>query len=99
DYWRAALAAMPANSPTDRLAHDLAYPDEDTRTHKAKTPADLQQLLNPDYSNASEPFQRTVKLPPLPAYGPDPYLGSAPVIIPQVQQNIARQTDVPTAPA
>ena len=97
DYWRAALAAMPANSPTDRLAHDLAYPDEDTNAHKAKNAADLQQLLNPDNSSA-EPFQRTVKLPPLPAYGPDPYLGSAPVV-PQSPQTVARQGDIPTAPA
>jgi tetratricopeptide (TPR) repeat protein len=98
DYWRAALAAMPASSPTDRLAHDLAYPDEDSKTHTAKTAADLQQLLNPDYSSANEPFQKTLKLPPLPAYGPDPYLGTAPVV-PQSPQTVARQGDIPTAPA
>jgi tetratricopeptide (TPR) repeat protein len=98
DYWRAALAAMPAGSATDRLAHDLAYPDEDTKAHKARSTADLQQLLNPETSAASEPFQKTVKLPPLPSYGPDPYLGSAPVIL-QPQQNVARQAEAPAAPA
>jgi tetratricopeptide (TPR) repeat protein len=98
DYWRAALAAMPANSPTDRLAHDLDYPDEDTKAHKARTPGDLQQLLNPDSASSSESFQRTAKLPPLPSYGPDPYLGTAPVV-PQAPQTVARQNDIPTAPA
>ena len=76
DYWKAALAAMPPGSPTDRLAHEMAYPDEDTKPHKATTAADLARLLNPD----QEPFQRTVQLPPLPSYGPDPYLGKAPVV-------------------
>jgi tetratricopeptide (TPR) repeat protein len=98
DYWRAAIAAMPAGSPTDRLAHELAYPDVDTKAHKARSNADLQQLLNPESAAANEPFQKTVKLPPLPAYGPDPYLGTAPVIL-QPQQTVARQSDIPTAPA
>jgi tetratricopeptide (TPR) repeat protein len=75
DYYRAAIAAMPKPSPTDRLAHALVNPDVDTRTHKAVTAADLERLLNPE----NEPFSRTVKLPPLPAYGPDPYNGTAPV--------------------
>jgi tetratricopeptide (TPR) repeat protein len=97
DYWRAALAAMPAGSPTDRLAHDLAYPDQDTKAHKARTLADLQHLLNPDESGPNEPFQKTVKLPPLPAYGPDPYMAAAPVT-PQSQQTIARQSDIPPPP-
>jgi tetratricopeptide (TPR) repeat protein len=65
DYYRAALAAMPLASPTDRLAHALVYPDYDTKAHRAITAADLQQLLNPDY----EPFSKTTRLPPLPAYG------------------------------
>ncbi|MGD0520657.1 MAG: cellulose synthase subunit BcsC-related outer membrane protein [Terracidiphilus sp.] len=77
DYYRAALAAMPLASPTDRLAHTLVYPDQDRKSHRAVTAADLQQLLNPDY----EPFSKTTRLPPLPAYGPDPYNGSAPVIL------------------
>ncbi|HEY3704594.1 MAG TPA: tetratricopeptide repeat protein [Terracidiphilus sp.] len=98
DYWRAALAAMPAGSPTDKLAHELAYPDQDNKAHKARTTADLQQLLNPETTAASEPFQKTVKLPPLPAYGPDPYLGSAPVML-QPQQTVARQADTPSIPA
>jgi tetratricopeptide (TPR) repeat protein len=77
DYYRAALAAMPLASPTDRLAHILVYPDYDTKAHRAITAADLQQLLNPDY----EPFSKTTRLPPLPAYGQDPYNGSAPIVL------------------
>lgn len=77
EYYRASLAAMPRVSPVDRLAHTLVYPEEDTRPHKAVTAADLQRLLNPE----DEPFPKTVKLPPLPAYGPDPYNGTAPVLM------------------
>ncbi|MGH9605998.1 MAG: tetratricopeptide repeat protein [Terracidiphilus sp.] len=80
-YWRASLAAMPAMSPTDRLAHELVYPEEDVKVHRAVTAADLQRLLNPD----NEPFAKTTKLPPLPSYGPDPYSGSAPVVPPASQ--------------
>ena len=98
DYWRAALAAMPEGSPTDRLAHDLAYPDQDTKPHKATTAGDLERLLNPDNSSMNEPFPKTIKLPPLPSYGPDPYLGAAPVVLPSSPQTLARQTDLPTAP-
>ncbi len=76
DYWRASLAAMPAASPVDRLAHELVYPDQDTKSHRAVTAADLQHLLDPDY----EPFAKTTKLPAAPAYGPDPYNGAAPVV-------------------
>ena len=68
---------MPPASPTDRLAHVLVYPEQDTKAHRAVTAADLQQLLDPDY----EPFAKTTKVPPLPAYGPDPYNGSAPVVL------------------
>ena len=78
EYFRASLAAMPSASPVDRLAHTLAYPDTDNKARKAATAADLQKLLDP----ANEPFQRTTKLPPLPAYGPDPYEGRAPVVLP-----------------
>ncbi len=101
DYWRASLAAMPAASPTDKLAHELAYPDVSNTTHKARTTADLQQLLNPE----NEPFPKTTKLPPLPAYGPDPYNGRAPVVPaspqPAAQQPVAVQQQHPmiTAPA
>jgi tetratricopeptide (TPR) repeat protein len=94
DYWRASLAAMPQASPTDRLAHDLAYPDVNTKPHKAVTGADLQRLLDPNY----EPFQKTTKLPPLPAYGPDPYNGSAPVVIPPQQPPVSQQSGLITAP-
>jgi len=82
DYYRASLAAMPQTSPVDRLAHDLAYPDSDNKVHRAGSPADLQRLLDPNY----EPFPKTSKLPPLPAYGADPYAGSAPVILSRPQQ-------------
>ena len=81
EYYRASLAAMPSASPVDRLAHTLAYPEQDTRARKAVTAADLQRLLDP----TNEPFRKTTKLPPLPAYGPDPYDGTAPVALPRAQ--------------
>ncbi len=81
EYYRASIAAMPAVSPVDRLAHVLDYSDTDSQPHRAVTGADLQRLLNPD----DEPFDNTTKLPPLPAYGPDPDEGSAPVALPQAQ--------------
>ena len=106
DYWRAALKAMPANSPTDRLAHDLAYPDQDNSPHKAVTAGDLQLLLNPDYADSTQPFPRTVMLPPLPAYGPDPYQGrlpvdAAPVAPPQqsTEPSIPTTTQIPVPQA
>ena len=67
----------PPASPTDRLAHVLVYPDQDTSARRAVTAADLQHLLDPNY----EPFAKTTKIPALPAYGSDPYNGSAPVIV------------------
>ena len=76
DYYRASLAAMPLATPAERLAHALVYPDQDMRAHRAATAADLQHLLDPNYS----PFAKTTKVAPLPAYGPDPYAGSAPVV-------------------
>jgi tetratricopeptide (TPR) repeat protein len=75
DYWRASLAAMPQATPADKLAHTLVYPDQDMKARRAVTAADLQHLLDPNY----EPFQKTTKVPPLPAYGADPYGGRAPV--------------------
>ena len=92
DYWRAALASLPPGSPTDRLAHELAYPEADTKPRKTVTAADLARLLNPD----DEPFPRTVKLPPLPSYGPDPYLGKAPVVLPDSSYQ-AQQAAAPLA--
>ncbi len=77
EYWRASLGSMPQTSPADRLAHTLDYPDQDTKAHRAMTAADLQRLLDPNY----EPFPKTTKLPPLPAYGPDPYNPGAPVVL------------------
>jgi tetratricopeptide (TPR) repeat protein len=77
DYWRASLAAMPMASPADRLAHTLVYPDQDMKAHRAVTAADLQHLLDPNY----EPFPKTTKVAPLPAYGADPYSGSTPVVL------------------
>jgi tetratricopeptide (TPR) repeat protein len=76
-YYRAALAAMPSVTPVDRLVHMLVTPEQDLRARRAATPADLQRLLDPN----NEPFQKTTKLPPLPSYGPDPYGGSAPVVL------------------
>lgn len=93
DYYRASLAVMPKSTPANRLAHVLAYPEEDARVRKANSPADLQRILNPDY----EPFQRTAKLPPLPAYGADP-LNSAPVVLGDAPSG-APQNDWSNAPA
>ena len=92
DYYRASLAAMPSTSPQEKLAHVLVYPEQDTKAHRAVAAADLQQLLDPNY----EPFQKTTKVPPLPAYGPDPYNGSAPVVLTPNHQ-AAQQT--PQQPA
>ena len=92
DYYRASLAAMPKVSPVDRLAHVLVYPEQDTKVHRAVTAADLQHLLDPDY----EPFARTTKLPPQPAYGPDPY-SPAPVVLPPAQPPQASPQDPPAA--
>ena len=69
-----SLARRPAR-PCARLSR------AEPKTHRAVTAADLQRLLDPDY----EPFAKTTKLPPLPAYGPDPYNGGAPVVLPQAQ--------------
>jgi len=93
DYYRASIAAMPKASPVDRLAHVLDYPEQNTKAHRAVTAADLQRLLNPDY----EPFAKTTKLPPLPAYGPDPYEGGAPVVLPQPQPLRPVQQTAPPA--
>jgi tetratricopeptide (TPR) repeat protein len=89
DYWRAALAVMPAATPVDRLAHEMAYPEQDTKSHRAVTAVDLQHLLDPDY----EPFAKTAKVPPLPAYGPDPYNGPAPVVLVQPQSYAPQPPD------
>ena len=91
DFYRASLAAMPPGSPTARLAHELHYPEQDLRAHRAVTAADLQHLLDPNY----EPFQKTTKLPPLPAYGPDPYSGPAPA--PSTTQSAPPEPEVPNA--
>ncbi len=94
DYYRASLAAMPPATPVDRLAHALDYPEQDVREHRAITAADLQRLLDP----ANEPFAKTTKLPPLPAYGPDPMNGKAPVTPQPATQPAPPATDEP-APA
>lgn len=87
-YWRAALAAMPAASPTDRLAHELVYPDQDARVRRPVTGADLQQLLDPDY----DPSQKSTQLPPEPPYGPDPYDAHAPVAPTEAQSQSMQET-------
>jgi cellulose synthase operon protein C len=92
DYYRAALAAMPAGSPTDKLAHELAFPEQDTHIHRAVTAGDLERLLNPN----NEPFSKTTRLPPLPAYGPDPYSQIPGQQAPQqMQQNPPAQQNLP----
>jgi len=95
DYYRASIAVMPRVTPVDRLAHILVNPDEDTKTHKAVTAADLEKLLDPN----SEPFQKTTKLPALPAYGADPYAGTAPVMLTQPSGQPANKTTPTTSPA
>ncbi|HEY1804680.1 MAG TPA: cellulose synthase subunit BcsC-related outer membrane protein [Terracidiphilus sp.] len=94
DYYRASIAAMPAVTPVDRLAHVLVEPDTDNQRHRAVTAADLQHLLDPDY----EPFDKTTQLPPLPAYGPDPDEGRAPVIVPQAHPASQTPSNVNSAP-
>jgi len=93
EYYRASLAAMPSASPVDRLAHTLAYPEQDMRPHKAVTADDLQRLLDP----GNEPFQKTSKLPPLPAYGVDPYDGSAPIVLRSQHSSAVPQVETPTS--
>jgi len=96
EYYRASLAAMPPVTPADRLAHALVYPEQDTRPHRAVTAADLERLLDP----ANEPFAKTTSVPPLPAYGPDPYQGPAPVATPEGQLPLApNQPSSQTHPA
>ncbi|HEV2483896.1 MAG TPA: tetratricopeptide repeat protein, partial [Terracidiphilus sp.] len=87
DYWRAALATMPARTPADKLANELVYPEQDLKAHRAVTAADLQHLLDPDY----EPFAKTTRVPSQPAYGPDPYEGSAPAVLTQPQSQSSPQ--------
>ena len=94
DYYRASLAAMPPSSPADRLAHTLVYPDQDLKAHRVVTAADLQRLLDPD----DEPFAKTTKVPPLPAYGPEPYEGPAPVATPEMSPPV-QQSAPQTHPA
>jgi hypothetical protein len=70
----------PRSPPCPRSRPSIAsltcsfIPSRITRPHRAVTAADLQRLLDPD----DEPFAKTTKLPPLPAYGPDPYEGPRP---------------------
>ncbi len=56
-------------------------------------------MLNPD----DEQFPKTIQLPPLPSYGPDPYLGKAPVVLPdsayQASVPLVTQVPAPAAPA
>jgi hypothetical protein len=66
------------------LAHALVYPEQDTKARRAVTAADLQQLLDPNY----EPFAKTTKVAPLPAYGNDPYNPGAPIVLKQGQQTL-----------
>ena len=82
DYWRASIAAMPEVSPANKLAHELVTPDAVKNGTHAATPEDLAHLLNPDQDNAGNTRANNTKaLPPLPAYGQDPYNPSAPVVL------------------
>jgi tetratricopeptide (TPR) repeat protein len=100
DYYRASIAAMPSASPADKLAHELVYPDQDTSVHRAVTAADLQRLLDPN----NEPVEKTTKIAPLPAYGPDPYNGATPAAVapthplPQAAPNQSTQSTEYQAP-
>ncbi|WP_263352282.1 cellulose synthase subunit BcsC-related outer membrane protein [Acidicapsa acidisoli] len=80
DYWRASLAAMPKVSPTDKLAHELVHPETIKPNSRAATPDDLAHLLNPDQDTARA-GKSPKQLPPLPAYGHDPYDPGPPVIL------------------
>ena len=96
DYWRASLAAMPEVSPTDRLAHQLVHPEAVKPNQRAATPDDLAHLLNPDAEQTTTRSNAS-KLPPLPAYGRDPYDPGAPVVLnPQSGQNPALKSNRPT---
>lgn len=83
DYWRASLAAMPEVSPTDRLAHELVHPEAIKPSQRAATPDDLANLLNPDSDQTAARSSQASrsKLPPLPAYGHDPYDPGPPVVL------------------
>jgi len=81
DYWRASLAAMPTISPTDRLAHELNHPEAIKPNNRAATPNDLAHLLSPDQDAAPSAGKSARPLPPLPAYGQDPYDPKAPILI------------------
>ncbi|MFC5864752.1 cellulose synthase subunit BcsC-related outer membrane protein [Acidicapsa dinghuensis] len=81
DYWRASLAAMPQVSPQDKLAHELVNPEPMKPNQRPATPADLANLLNPDRDASAANGRSGRALPPLPAYGHDPYQPSAPVVI------------------
>ncbi len=73
EYWRAALAAMPASKPADKLAHELVYPDQGAAPRHSSNGADLKQLLNPVYDTP----ENETRQPEAP-YGPDPYDVHAP---------------------
>ena len=103
DYWRASLAAMPEVSPTDRLAHELVHPEAIKPNQRAATPEDLANLLNPNSDQTATRAGRA-KLPPLPAYGHDPYDPGPPVVLapqsssqyPALNQNRQPVYPVPT---
>jgi cellulose synthase operon protein C len=91
DYWRASLAAMPEVSPADKLAHELVNPEPERAKGRPATASDLAHLLNPADDTSTRSSLRK-QLPPLPAYGRDPYDPSAPVVLP------GQQPANPTAP-
>jgi len=98
DYWRASLAAMPTISPTDRLAHELNHPEAIKPNNRAATPNDLAHLLSPDADATPNAGKSGRSLPPLPAYGQDPYDPKAPVLINPHPQAGATPGSLPVYP-
>ena len=98
DYWRASLAAMPTVSPTDRLAHELNHPEAIKPNNRAATPNDLAHLLNPDQDATPGAARSGRGLPPLPAYGQDPYDPKAPIILNPQPQPDATPGSLPVYP-
>jgi tetratricopeptide (TPR) repeat protein len=97
DYERAAVAVMPPGSPVDQLAQVLVYPDQETKTHRTMTAADLERLLDPD----DEPFAKVTTIQPL--HASERYEVAAPMVLtpaqPQARTNSAPQTpQKPDAP-
>ena len=90
-YWRAALAAMPASTPADKLANELVHPEQNAGTHRTANGTDLKQLLNPDNDQPN-----STRLPAPPRYAPDPrpVIGNIPSAQPANPQLFHQQSAV-----